>query len=777
MSEQPLGSPDDASAAPSAGFASTVIRNPIDPEHLGSASLSPTGEFAAGSYQSFTLVYTAGKYGIDDSGSLRICFRFASDQTRPQFENPEGPNYTIIEASNNAVLEHRYDPKGNVRPWDRTLYIKVVHGFLKEGDTISIRFGVTDHGSPGMRLQTFCEDSFEFHVLVDPIATFTYQPLPEQPKIKIVPGERERFLAVIPTLRRAGETFALKFKGEDRWGNPSDKGGVGFTLRANVPVSGLPETVSLPDGSFSAEIPGLSVAEAGDLVIELLDQAGNAVTETNPLRIVEDADRIHYWADLHGQSEETIGTGDAGDYFAFARDRAFVDATGHQGNDFQITNRFWRRLDELSARFEEDGKFVVLPGYEWSGNTGLGGDRNVYFSEEGRQIRRSSHALVEDRSDIATDCSTANDLFEALAANREWDVVVFAHCGGRYADVKMAHDGRFEKSMEIHSSWGTFEWLLHDALEMGYRTGIVANSDGHKGRPGASYPGASLFGAVGGLTCLITGELTRSSVLDCLRKRHHYATTGGPNGRMYIDVSAAFSRDATIYHDDPAIGPAEGRPGRSAIMGDIVHLPDGTAEIDVDIHAPCAIERADIFNGLDHVETIRPYGSDELGNRIRVLWEGAEYRGRFRQVIWDGSALVSDNRIEAAAPINFFNPDKTLDRRGDNGLEWKALTTGNIGGFDVWLADPYGGTLKLETPLVQCGIPVEEIGFEDEIFDRSGVLPRYLKVYRLPAENPHRRMTFKRTIGLKDDGDNPIYIRLTQEDGTLAWTSPIYIYR
>lgn len=85
MSEKPLGSPDDASAAPSAGFASTAIRNPIDPEHLGSVVLSPTGEFVAGSYQSFTLVYTAGKHGIDDSGSLRICFRFASDQTRPQF--------------------------------------------------------------------------------------------------------------------------------------------------------------------------------------------------------------------------------------------------------------------------------------------------------------------------------------------------------------------------------------------------------------------------------------------------------------------------------------------------------------------------------------------------------------------------------------------------------------------------------------------------------------------------------------------------------------------
>jgi len=32
-------------------------------------------------------------------------------------------------------------------------------------------------------------------------------------------------------------------------------------------------------------------------------------------------------------------------------------------------------------------------------------------------------------------------------------------------------------------------------------------------------------------------------------------------------------------------------------------------------------------------------------------------------------------------------------------------------------------------------------------------------------------------LELADRGDNPIYLRLTQEDGTHAWTSPIYIFR
>ena len=95
-----------------------------------------------------------------------------------------------------------------------------------------------------------------------------------------------------------------------------------------------------------------------------------------------------YWADLHGQSEETIGTNSARELIDFARDRAFLDAMSHQGNDFQITTPFWAALNRLTAEYNKDGEFVIFPGYEWSGNTGLGGDRNVMFKR--RKAARST---------------------------------------------------------------------------------------------------------------------------------------------------------------------------------------------------------------------------------------------------------------------------------------------------------------------------------------------------------------------------------------------------
>lgn len=740
------------------------------PERMGTAKITPTGAFEAGSFQSFTLVYTAGYFGIDDTGSIKIVHRFASDMGRPQWSDPRAPNYTTAEASNGAVLDMIYDPKLNIRPWDKTLLIRVVRGFLREGDTITVRFGDPRQGSPGMRVQTFCEKTFEFRVLVDAIATCDYVELPEQPTIAIVAGPPVTWKAVLPTLRGCGEKFRLGFKGEDRWGNPSDLVEGAFALHPSRPVRGLPESVAMRHGEPAVTIEGLSVDEPGDLTIAVRDTAGKLLCVSNPLRIEAAPPLRSYWCDLHGQSEETIGTNSARELIEFARDRAFLDGMSHQGNDFQITTPFWEELNRLTREYNEDGRFVIYPGYEWSGNTGLGGDRNVLFMREGEQIHRSSHALVPDHSDLASDANSAEELFAALKGR---DCVVFAHIGGRYADIRMAHDARLERSVEVHSDWGTFEWLLHDAFEQGYRVGILANSDGHKGRHGASHPGASLFGAYGGLSCLLAPELTRAGLFEALRRRHHYATTGC---RLLLDVRAAFDAEAELFADDPLLGPTTSTPSRTAMMGDILRSQEGSVEFTVEAVGSAPIERIELRNGLEVLETWRPYGESDLGRRIRVIWEGSEYRGRGRQTIWDGGCTLHGNAFERVAPINLWNLDKELKQTGPGTLSWAALTTGGFGGFDAVLADPRAGTLRIDTALVKTGIAIADIGLDDLRFEAGGI-GRRIRIFRLPDENPHRHLRLTRRIRLGNDGDNALYVCLTQEDGHLAWSSPIYVFR
>ena len=103
------------------------------------------------------------------------------------------------------------------------------------------------------------------------------------------------------------------------------------------------------------------------------------------------------------------------------------------------------------------------------------------------------------------------------------------------------------------------------------------------------------------------------------------------------------------------------------------------------------------------------------------------------------------------------------------------MTTGGFGGFDAWLADARSGTLRIDTALVKCEIAVADIGLSDMVFEAGG-LRRRIRVFRLPDENPHRQMHLSRRITLKRSGDNAVYICMTQEDGHLAWSSPIHVF-
>src|SRR5215467_8880735 len=168
------------------------------PEHMGTAVLSPPGPFVAGSYQELTILYTAGKFGIDDTGMLKISWRTTSDMSKPQFEQPTAANYTTVEASNGAKLDYWFD-RLNIRPWANTILIRVGRGYLREGDTITVRLGDRRKGSPGFRLQTNVEAKVQLRVSVDPFAAYQFREL-EHSALQPVPGPAASWKAIWPSL-------------------------------------------------------------------------------------------------------------------------------------------------------------------------------------------------------------------------------------------------------------------------------------------------------------------------------------------------------------------------------------------------------------------------------------------------------------------------------------------------------------------------------------------------------------------------------------------------
>ena len=86
------------------------------------------------------------------------------------------------------------------------------------------------------------------------------------------------------------------------------------------------------------------------------------------------------------------------------------------------------------------------------------------------------------------------------------------------------------------------------------------------------------------------------------------------------------------------------------------------------------------------------------------------------------------------------------------------------------------GKIAITTPLVSATVRIADIGFREMRFDAGG-LDRALRLLRLPSTLERRTITLTRPLTLAPRGDNPVYVRVTLEDGHVAWSSPIYIFR
>ena len=374
----------------------------------GFATMTPADAPVAGSWGTWTLTLTVGRLGIDDGGQIILVARGVSDWAPFQTTSPGADQYVTVRTTGRAHFNVRYDNRRAwKRPWYRGLVITVEEGYLREGDEVVVTLGDRSGGSRGARVQTPAETLSGFRFVVDPFGTGQTVPVLASPQFDVVAAPATSLELVAPTETAVDKAFWLQVRTKDMWGNPAES--FGGTVEFEIPagVTGLPRTYTFAaaDRGFH-RFEGLRAAQPGTYRIRGRDtrQTGMAA-ESNPVVALATAGMRPFWADLHGQSGESVGLGTVGEYYAYARGFAAVDVAAHQANDFQVTREAWNAISAATRATNEPGRFVTFPGYEWSGNTANGGDHNVLYLEDGQPLHHSSRAQIdeEDVPDQPTD--------------------------------------------------------------------------------------------------------------------------------------------------------------------------------------------------------------------------------------------------------------------------------------------------------------------------------------------------------------------------------------
>lgn len=368
-------------------------------------------------------------------------------------------------------------------------------------------------------------------------------------------GEEQGF--ELPTVLATGRGAVVLFgRGSHRF------------YRQDLDASGFSERVPLDDGSWGCR--GRRVAavfrEDGAIVTARRDRRGIVLSLLSGLEgsgpdlrpaEVAPASRPHrdvprrpagpdpaarhglrtLFGDIHQHSAHSDGCGTAHEPFLRARHVYGDDFCALSDHESFLGKRIgpgeWRYLRAVADAHDEPGVFAALYAYEWTGRMHPGPGHKVVYP------LTASHEIVS--RDVE---ATGQGL---LARLRGEAIAVPHHVGWTGAD-EAAHDEGLQPVWEICSCHGCYlsaghplgqrgalvDQMIESVLRRGRRFGFIACSDGH---------GLLFHHGVGrkrdpfrcGLTAVQAHEVSRAAILDAIRARRCYATSGVP---ILLDLRA-----------------------------------------------------------------------------------------------------------------------------------------------------------------------------------------------------------------------------------------------
>lgn len=736
------------------------------PSAIGTVTASASGPWHVRSYVTFEQTYTVGDMPMKPGGGVLVAWELVARLASYQRDDPSAMNYISIRCSNPDAeweegTEQVLGMHGNIFGAVGMPSYVLKGATLRKGDTITITYGDTSGGSPGLQLQTTEVDGAMFPLYVDLEGAGNFMS-PKWPTFRITGGEAARVAAFAPSVVRPDEPLTLAVRTEDRYYNRATSGVPSYQVLLNGEfVTKAPKST---DGVTVLDLPPLK--EPGVYRFDIVAEDGSIRGRSNPVWAQWDPPYRVYWGDTHAHTNFAEAQGNIENFYRYAREDARLDFVALSEHDIWMDDREWDAMAAAVKAHHDERRFLTFLAYEWTAIVELGGHHNVYFrTPENRERIPIQH----------TDGLWA--LYEGL--DRRYDgrdvmIIPHAHIPG---DWHLSHPV-LEPLVEMVSMHGTFEWFANNYLRNGHTVGFVGASDDHSGRPG--YSGGFLTGPLqqfGGLAAVLADELTTDAVFDAMKQRQAYATSGQ---RTLLDfrLNGQMMGRRLPYSADRKI---EGR-----VMG--------TSPIDtIDV-----VKNGETVSTTHYLtRTMQPEGwlqvafYSESTDLIRDAPRGHR--------IWLGTMDVENAKIEAVDPVGVANYEAEWVRRDEdnpNRVRFRLTTRGVEDRVLLKLSGVSAETrLRIQTestaeegvtfprfyvparayPPVQ--VSFNFAGLEDGEATQDVPTGRYTDAVRLHWIDPNGPLDQEFSYV---DPDDPVdgdyyYLRVTQLDGRMAWSSPWWV--
>ncbi len=496
----------------------------------GTASLEASGPAVAGAPGTWTITYTAAGEGIAVGGGVVLQVSPFWQWSPPQDRFPEYPGYTTVSCSDPAV---RLELSTGQHPF---MVARVTEKELAAGETIRFVYGDTGGGSsPGGAAiaDRYAEHGETFFIKVDGDGDEYFSPIAEHPTVDVAAGPPVGFFVTAESWVEQGGTVQVTASALDRVWNRAAQ----YRGRVELDLPPGLELVSGPEGPFTeaeagARVFTLRALEEGLFHVTARDPDGRlGEGGSNTIFCGEMLNEYRlYWGDLHGHSRLSDGSGSPEDYYAYARDVAglhvsvLTDHDGHGILPLDTTPALFEQIRQTTEAFNEPGRFVTFPGYEWT-NWIYGHKHVLYLNPEEAEI----FSFRDPDNDEPT------ELWSSLQGKT---AMTLSHHvgGGPIACDWDHHNPELERLVEIASIHGISEYyggprsvyrpvegaFAQDALARGYRLGMIGSGDSHNSHPGTRDVSAATHGLAG----IYATGLTREEIWEALHSRRVFATAG-----------------------------------------------------------------------------------------------------------------------------------------------------------------------------------------------------------------------------------------------------------